>query len=73
MPLDVDEGKENDGHHNGNIEKENDSNIGGVSEKASSIFELPSTCQTIMYHHALAGFPIKETFLDAIRAGNYAT
>ena len=27
MPLDADKGKENDGHHNGNIEKENDSNI----------------------------------------------
>jgi len=77
MPLDADEGKENDGHHNGNSEKENDGNIGGVSEgvseKASAIFELPSTRQTIMYHHTSAGFPVKETFLDAIRAGNYAT
>jgi len=73
MPLDADEGKENDGHHNGNIEKENDSNIRGVLERASAIFEFPSTRQTIMYHHALTGFPVKETFLDAIRAGNYAT
>jgi hypothetical protein len=26
-----------------------------------------------MYFHAAAGFPVKETFLDAVRAGNYAT
>jgi hypothetical protein len=73
MPLDADGDKENDGHHNDNIERENASNIGGVSEKANAIFELPSTRQIILYHHASAGFPIKETFLDAIRAGNYAT
>jgi hypothetical protein len=73
MPLDADRDKENDGHHNSNIERENASNIGGASEKANAIFKLPSTRQIILYHHALAGFPIKETFLDAIRAGNYAT
>jgi hypothetical protein len=49
------------------------SNIEGVTERVNKIFELPSTCQTILYHHALAGFPIKETFLNAVRAGNYAT
>ncbi len=26
-----------------------------------------------MYVHAVAGFPVKETFLDAVRTGNYAT
>jgi hypothetical protein len=26
-----------------------------------------------MYLHAAAGFPVKETFLDAVRAGNYTT
>jgi hypothetical protein len=25
-----------------------------------------------MYFYAAAGFPVKETFLDAVRAGNYA-
>jgi hypothetical protein len=49
------------------------SNIEGVTERANAIFELPSTRQTILYHHASAGFPIKETFLNAVRAGNYAT
>jgi hypothetical protein len=49
------------------------SNIEGVTERANAIFELPSTHQTILYHHALVGFPIKETFLNAVRAENYAT
>jgi hypothetical protein len=26
-----------------------------------------------MYFHAAVGFPVKETFLDAVHAGNYAT
>ena len=73
MPLDADRDNKNDGHLTGNIERENASNIGGVSETANAIFELPSTRQTILYHHASAGFPVKETFLDAVRAGNYAT
>jgi hypothetical protein len=34
------------------------SNIEEVTERANTIFELPSTRQTILYHHALAGFPI---------------
>jgi hypothetical protein len=56
MPLDSDKGKEND------------SDIGEKSEKVSAIFELPSTRQTIMYHHASAGFPVKETFLCRTRS-----
>jgi hypothetical protein len=73
MPLEADKGKDNGGHHNGIIAKESFSNNGGASEMASAIFELPCTRQTILYHHASAGFPVKETFLAAIRAGNYAT
>jgi hypothetical protein len=45
----------------------------GVIGRANTIFELPSTRQTILYHHAMTGFPIKETFLNAAQAGNYAT
>ncbi len=41
--------------------------------KANTIFNLPNTQQSPLYHHALAGFPPKETFLAAVRAGNYAT
>jgi hypothetical protein len=42
-------------------------------DKANAIFDLPNTRQSLLYHHALAGFPPKETFLAAVRAGNYAT
>jgi hypothetical protein len=65
--------KTNRGNQNGNIAGDRASNIEGVTERANAIFELPSTRQTILYHHALAGFPVKETFLNAVRAGNYAT
>jgi hypothetical protein len=41
---------------------------------ANTIFDLPNTRQSLMYYyHALVGFPVKETFMDAVRAGNYAT
>ncbi len=40
----------------------------GIDE-ANAIFDLPNTHQSLMYLHAAAGFPIKETFLEAVRAG----
>jgi hypothetical protein len=40
--------------------------------KANAIFNLPNTQQSLLYHHALAGFPPKETLLAAVREGNYA-
>jgi hypothetical protein len=46
--------------------------IAGV-DKANGTFDLPNTWQSLLYNHALAGFPLKETFLAAVRAGNYAT
>jgi hypothetical protein len=46
--------------------------IAGVDE-ANAIFDLPNSQQTLQYLHALAGFPVKETFLAAVQAGNYAT
>ncbi len=45
--------------------------IAGV-DKAHAIFDLPNTRQFLLYHHALARFPPKDTFLAAVRAGNYA-
>ena len=36
-------------------------------------FNLPKTQQSLLYHHPLAGFPPKETFLATVRAENYAT
>jgi hypothetical protein len=46
--------------------------IAGVN-KANAIFDLPNTQQSLLYHHAMAGFPPKDRFLDAVRAENYAT
>jgi hypothetical protein len=46
--------------------------IAGV-DVANAIFDLPNSRQSLMYFHAAAGFPTKETFTDAVRAGNYAT
>ncbi len=46
--------------------------ITGV-KTAKTIFNLPNTCQSLMYYHALVGFPVKETFMGAVRARNYAT
>ncbi len=37
------------------------------------IFNLPSSCKTFLWYHASAGFPPKETFIDAVGNGNYAT
>jgi hypothetical protein len=42
-------------------------------ETINVIFDLPSTRQTLLWYHGAAGFPTKETFSDAARAGNYST
>jgi hypothetical protein len=42
-------------------------------ETVNVIFDLPSTCQTLLWYHAASGFPTKETFSDAVHAGNYPT
>ncbi len=46
--------------------------VAGVDE-ANAIFNLPNTCQSLMYLHTAAGFPVKETFFDAVRARKYTT
>ena len=38
-----------------------------------SAYELPSTEQLTRYLHACAGYPMKETWVKAIRAGNYVS
>jgi hypothetical protein len=45
--------------------------IAGI-DKANAIFDLPNTHQSLMYFHAATGFRVKETFLDAVHARNYA-
>ena len=44
-----------------------------TGEEILHILELPSTENAIKYMHAAAGFPIKETWIRAVRAGNYRT
>lgn len=40
---------------------------------AYSAYDLPSVEALVRYFHAAAGFPVKSTWLAAIKAGNYAT
>jgi hypothetical protein len=37
------------------------------------IFDLPSSRKTFLWYHTSVGSPPKETFIDAVRNGNYAT
>jgi hypothetical protein len=43
------------------------------NEAINVIFDLPSARQTFLWYHAAAGFPVKESFIKAVRNGNYAT
>jgi len=40
-------------------------------QKANSVYDLPSTEQAIKWMHAVCGYPVKSTWLKAIKAGNY--
>jgi hypothetical protein len=42
-------------------------------EEVNNVYSLPSIPQTIGYLHAAAGFPVKKTWLNTIKAGNYVT
>ena len=39
-------------------------------DEVNNVYSLPSIPHIIRYLHAAAGFPVKETWLDAIKAGN---
>jgi hypothetical protein len=39
--------------------------------QANSIYDLPLTEQAIKWMHAICGYPVKSTWLKAIKAGNY--
>jgi hypothetical protein len=41
--------------------------------KANRAYSILSMEGKIRFHHAAAGFPMKETWLKAIKAGNYLT
>ena len=40
-------------------------------ECAHNVYELPSIRQAIRFMHAACGFPVKSTWIKAIRSGNY--
>jgi hypothetical protein len=44
-----------------------------TTETINVIFNLPSSRKTFLWYHASARFPPKETFIDAVRNGIYAT
>jgi hypothetical protein len=39
--------------------------------QANSVYDLPSMEQAIKWMHAVCGYPVKSTWLKAIKAGNY--
>jgi hypothetical protein len=43
------------------------------NEAINVTFDLPSACQNLLWYHAAAGFPPKETFIRVVCNRNYAT
>ena len=44
-----------------------------VSLAAFSAYDLPSVAALVRYFHAVAGYPVKDTWLKAIKNGFYET
>ena len=44
-----------------------------TANNVSNIYSLPSKAQAIRYLHAAAGYPVRDTWIAAINAGNYIT
>ncbi len=42
-------------------------------KKVANVYGIPSINQTIKYLHAAAGYPVEDTWVKAINAGNYTT
>jgi hypothetical protein len=42
-------------------------------EIVANVYDIPSINQTIKYLHAAAGYPVEDTWVKAINAGNYIT
>jgi hypothetical protein len=40
-------------------------------QQANSVYDLPSTEQAIKWMHAVCGYPVKSTWIKAIKAGNF--
>jgi hypothetical protein len=39
----------------------------------NNVYDLPTTTQTIFYLHAVAGYPVEDTGIKAIKHGNFIT
>ncbi len=42
-------------------------------KKVANVYDIPSITQMIKYLHAAAGYPVKDTWVKTINAGNYTT
>ncbi len=42
-------------------------------KKVANVYDIPSINQIIKYLHTAAGYPVKDTWVKAINAGNYTT
>jgi phosphoribosylformylglycinamidine (FGAM) synthase PurS component len=40
-------------------------------KQANSVYDLPSTEQAIKWMHAVCGYPVKSTWIKAVKAGNF--
>jgi hypothetical protein len=39
----------------------------------NNVYNIPLMKEAVWYLHAAVGFPVKETWIDAIKVGNYIT
>jgi hypothetical protein len=44
-----------------------------IQEKTHIVYSLPQIPQTITWLHAAAGYPVKNTWIGTIKAGNFVT
>ena len=49
----------------------NNENLKLLHEVAHNVYELPTLGQGIQWMHAVCGYPAKDTWIKAIRAGNF--
>ena len=42
-------------------------------QQSNSVYDLPSTEEAIKLMHAVCGYPVKSTWLKAVKAGNYSS
>ncbi|KAL7538776.1 hypothetical protein ACHAXR_008792, partial [Thalassiosira sp. AJA248-18] len=55
-------------HH---MQRNANGNHANLLQQANSVYDLPTTEQAIKQMHAVCGYPVKSTWLSAVKAGNY--